>query len=153
MIGPIPPREAPRLDSMPAYALPDAHPCLPCDPPPRGQVLAANCPSRAVLSHVTSRWGVLALVVLRTGTYRFGDLRRRLQGVSEKMLAQTLQALEADGFVRRTSYPVVPPHVEYGLTALGQDVAAHVHELVDWIETHIGTILGAHAEVPKALPD
>ncbi|WP_317852726.1 helix-turn-helix domain-containing protein [Xanthomonas sp. CFBP 8443] len=107
----------------------------------RGQVFAQHCPSRAVLSHVTSRWGVLVLVALRKGTHRFGDLRRSLEGVSEKMLAQTLQALEADGFVQRTAHPVVPPHVDYALTPLGKDAAAHVHALVDWIETNIGTIL------------
>ncbi|WP_369979164.1 winged helix-turn-helix transcriptional regulator [Xanthomonas bundabergensis] len=108
---------------------------------PRGQVFAQNCPSRAVLSHVTSRWGVLVLVALRKGTHRFGDLRRRLEGVSEKMLSQTLQALEADGLVQRTAYPVVPPHVEYALTPLGEDAAVHVQALVDWIETNIGAIL------------
>lgn len=109
--------------------------------PSRGQVFAQNCPSRAVLSHVTSRWGVLVLVALRKGTHRFGDLRRRLEGVSEKMLSQTLQALEADGLVQRTAYPVVPPHVEYALTPLGEDAAVHVQALVDWIETNIGAIL------------
>ncbi|KLD76544.1 helix-turn-helix transcriptional regulator [Xanthomonas hyacinthi] len=111
----------------------------------RGQVFAQNCPSRAVLSHVTSRWGVLVLVALRKGTHRFGDLRRGLEGVSEKMLSQTLQALEADGFVQRTAYPVVPPHVEYDLTPLGEEAAAHVQALVDWIERNIGAILSSGA--------
>lgn len=111
--------------------------------PTRGQVFAQHCPSRAVLSHVTSRWGVLVLVALRKGTHRFGDLRRKLEGVSEKMLSQTLQALEADGLVQRTAYPVVPPHVEYALTALGEDAATHVQALVDWIESNIGAILSS----------
>jgi DNA-binding HxlR family transcriptional regulator len=70
-----------------------------------------------VLKHVTSRWGVLILVALR-GPHRFSDLRRKMGGV-EKMLAQSLQALEQDGFIDRVSYPVVPPHVEYSLTPLG----------------------------------
>ncbi|UYC12927.1 helix-turn-helix transcriptional regulator [Xanthomonas sp. CFBP 8445] len=116
----------------------------------RGQVFAQNCPSRAVLSHVTSRWGVLVLVALRKGTHRFGDLRRSLEGVSEKMLSQTLQALEADGLVQRTAYPVVPPHVEYDLTPLGEEAAAHVHALVDWIERNIGVILGGGAPLDAA---
>lgn len=76
-----------------------------------GNLFAEQCPSREVLKHVTSRWGVLILVALRDGTHRFSDLRRKMGGVSEKMLAQSLQALEQDGFINRVSYPVVPPHV------------------------------------------
>ncbi|WP_260676255.1 winged helix-turn-helix transcriptional regulator [Xanthomonas graminis] len=131
---------------------------IPCASPPaagadrtRGQVFAQHCPSRAVLSHVTSRWGVLVLVALRKGTHRFGDLRRTLEGVSEKMLSQSLQALEADGLVQRTAYPVVPPHVEYALTRLGEDAALHVQALVDWIETNIGAILSNGSAPPDAL--
>ena len=103
----------------------------------RGQLFAADCPSRGVLDHVTSRWGVLALVALRDGTLRFSELRRRIGGVSEKMLAQTLQALEEDGFVLRTAHPEVPPRVDYRLTPLGAEVAAHVAALVDWIEVNL----------------
>lgn len=103
----------------------------------RGQLFAADCPSRGVLDHVTSRWGVLALVALRDGTLRFSELRRRIGGVSEKMLAQTLQALEEDGFVLRTAHPEVPPRVDYRLTPLGAEVAAHVATLVDWIELNL----------------
>ena len=80
-----------------------------------GNLFAEQCPSREVLKHVTSRWGVLILVALRDGTLRFSDLRRKMGGVSEKMLAQSLQALEQDGFIHRVSYPVVPPHVEHNL--------------------------------------
>ncbi len=77
-----------------------------------------------MLKHVTSRWGgVLILVALREGTHRFSDLRRKMGGVSEKMLAQSLQALEQDGFLNRIAYPVVPPHVEYSLTPLGEQVS------------------------------
>jgi len=106
-----------------------------------GDLLNANCPSREVLKHVTSRWGVLVLLVLRTGTHRFSDLRRTIGGVSEKMLAQTLQWLESDGFVLRVSYPVIPPHVEYSLTPLGQEVALHTQTLADWIELKLPEIM------------
>lgn len=109
----------------------------------RGQVFAADCPSRGVLNHVTSRWGTLVLVALLDGTLRFSELRRRIGGVSEKMLAQTLQALESDGFVQRMKYPVVPPHVDYRLTPMGQQVAVHVQTLVDWVETRLPDILQA----------
>ena len=100
----------------------------------RGDLLAAACPSREVLKHVTSRWGVLVLMVLETRTHRFAELRRAIGGVSERMLAQTLQWLEADGLVDRIAHDVVPPHVEYRLTPLGREAAAHVRALADWIE-------------------
>ena len=109
----------------------------------RGELFSADCPSRDVLQHVTSRWGVLVLVALLAGTHRFSDLRRKIGGVSEKMLAQTLQWLESDGFVLRKSYPVVPPHVEYSLTPLGLEVARRVEALADWIEGNLPSIMEA----------
>ena len=90
----------------------------------RGELFAVECPSREILKHVTSRWGVLVLVALMEGTHRFSDLRRKVGGVSEKMLAQTLQCLEKDGFIKRVSLPVVPPHVEYTLTPMGEEVGS-----------------------------
>ena len=107
----------------------------------RGVLFSEKCPSREVLKHVTSRWGVLVLVALLGGTHRFSDLRRKIGGVSEKMLAQTLQWLEGDGFVLRTAYPVVPPHVEYSLTPLGLEVAQQVEGLADWIEENLPRIM------------
>ncbi|HTF98414.1 MAG TPA: helix-turn-helix domain-containing protein [Cellvibrio sp.] len=105
-----------------------------------GDVFASQCPSRLILNHITSRWGVLVLVALLAGTHRFSELRRKINGVSERMLAQTLQVLESDGFVDRHSLPVVPPHVEYTLTPLGIEVATRVRNLVDWIEQNLGRI-------------
>jgi len=109
----------------------------------RGDLFAEKCPSREVLKHVTSRWGVLLLVALIDGTHRFSDLRRKVNGISEKMLAQTLQWLEGDGFVERISYPVVPPHVEYRLTPLGEEIGRKVEALADWIEVKLPEILAA----------
>jgi DNA-binding HxlR family transcriptional regulator len=109
----------------------------------RGDLFATECPSRDVLKHVTSRWGVLVLVALMEGTHRFSDLRRKVGGVSEKMLAQTLQALEKDGFIDRVSHPVVPPHVEYSLTPLGEEIGKQVGSLTDWIETNLPKIMKA----------
>ncbi|MFT4502871.1 winged helix-turn-helix transcriptional regulator [Caballeronia sp. 15711] len=109
----------------------------------RGELLSADCPSREVLKHVTSRWGVLVLMVLLEQTCRFSDLRRKVDGVSEKMLAQTLQWLAADGFVIRTVYDEVPPHVDYRLTPLGEEVARQVTSLADWIEINLSRILSA----------
>lgn len=107
----------------------------------RGELFSAACPSREILKHVTSRWGVLVLVALMEGTHRFSELRRKIGGVSEKMLAQTLQYLEQDGFVHRLSLPVVPPHVEYTLTPLGKQVGLQVGSLADWIETNLPKIM------------
>lgn len=106
----------------------------------RGDLMAAACPSREVLKHVTSRWGVLVLMALESETRRFSELRRMIGGVSERMLAQTLQWLEADGLVKRTAYAVVPPHVDYRLTPLGVEAAARVRHLADWIETSLPEI-------------
>lgn len=107
----------------------------------RGDVFAPSCPSRGILKHVTSSWGVLTLIALRPGTLRFSEIRRKVNGVSERMLAQTLQQLEGDGLVLRRSYPVVPPHVEYTLTELGQEAARHVETLTDWIEHRLPALM------------
>ena len=82
-----------------------------------------------VLEHVTSRWGVLVLAALLERSYRFSELRREVGGVSEKMLAQTLQTLERDGFVHRDAKPVIPPRVDYSLTELGREAAEQVWAL------------------------
>lgn len=95
------------------------------------------CPERAIMEHVTSRWGVLVLQALFDGSsWRFSDLRRKLDVVSEKMLTQTLRTLERDGFVHREVKPVIPPHVEYTLTPLGKGAANHLVALAHWIEAN-----------------
>ncbi|XBS71782.1 helix-turn-helix domain-containing protein [Acerihabitans sp. KWT182] len=116
----------------------------------RGELLDANCPSREILKHMTSRWGVLVLIALAQGTHRFSELRRKVGGVSEKMLAQTLQWLEEDGLVIRKSFPVVPPHVEYSLSPLGKAAGEKVGALADWIEVHMPQILLAQAAGGRA---
>lgn len=116
----------------------------------RGDLMAAGCPSRQVLNHVTSRWGVLVLMALETRTCRFSALRRRIGGVSERMLAQTLQQLEGDGFVKRVAFQVVPPHVEYSLTPTGLEVAERVRGLADWIELNLDRILPHWSEADRA---
>jgi DNA-binding HxlR family transcriptional regulator len=117
----------------------------------RGNLYDANCPSRSVLDHVTSRWGSLVLLVLLDGTLRFSELARGIGGVSEKMLAQTLQALEADGLVLRTVYPTIPPKVEYSLTRLGGEVGVHIKTLTDWVEDRVGEVMKVRAKRAAAV--
>ena len=109
----------------------------------QARVLVAECPSRAVLGHITSRWGTLVLIVLLERTHRFSELRRAIGGVSEKMLAQTLDALADDGLVLRVAQQAVPPHVEYSLTKLGREAATRLEILVNWIETNYPRIEAA----------
>ena len=107
----------------------------------RGNVLASACPSRQILQHLTSRWGALVLVTLNSGTKRFSELRRSIDGVSERMLTKTLQELEADGMLIRKSYNTVPPQVDYTLTEFGAQASNKMFELVDWLEMNLGNIL------------
>jgi DNA-binding HxlR family transcriptional regulator len=106
-------------------------------------VFARDCLSRDVLADVTGRWGGLALAALHEGSFRFNALRRKVDGVSEKMLAQTLQALERDGLVRREVQAAIPPRVEYSLTELGERVAAKFVELIELVEGEIRTMRAA----------
>lgn len=85
------------------------------------------------------KWGVLIISRLNDGTMRWADLRRSIEGISEKMFIQTLRDLEADGLVRRDAYPQVPPRVEYSLTPTGREAAALIMPLLDWIDEVTGT--------------
>jgi DNA-binding HxlR family transcriptional regulator len=104
-------------------------------------IFPAGCPSRTVLDHVSSKWGVLILVALSKGPHRWSELRRRAEGISEKMLAQTLKTLEGDGFIRRDAQPVIPPRVDYSLTDRGQELVALLLPLVTWIAGHSAEIV------------
>lgn len=117
-------------------------------PPPN--VHRTDCPSRGVLEHVTSRWAVLVLAALRERPYRFSELRRHVEGVSEKMLAQTLQTLERDGFVHRDAKPVIPPRVDYSLTPIGAEVAEQVYALTRWVERRLDDVFTARESYDEA---
>jgi DNA-binding HxlR family transcriptional regulator len=106
-------------------------------------VFARACTSRETLQNLTGRWGVLALAALAEGPYRFSALRRRVDGVSERMLAQTLQTLERDGLVHREVLGAIPPHVEYSLTDLGSDVAAQLLPLISLVESRMPEVEAA----------
>lgn len=107
-----------------------------------GYVLSSKCPSREILEHLTSKWSVLILRSLsQHSVLRFSEIRHKIDGVSEKMLSQTLKMLEQDGFVLRKVYPEIPPKVEYRLSPLGQQAAEKLDYLVVWIEENLATIL------------
>ncbi|WP_405777585.1 winged helix-turn-helix transcriptional regulator [Streptomyces sp. NBC_01538] len=108
-------------------------------------VFAKACPSRGTLEHVTGRWGALTLGALQEGSLRFNELRRRVDGVSEKMLSQTLQGLERDGLVHREAQPTNPPRVDYELTPLGHEVAERLLELIRFVEGRMDSVLAARA--------
>ncbi|MGC4935063.1 winged helix-turn-helix transcriptional regulator [Gordonia sp. DT30] len=106
-------------------------------------VFARDCGSRDILQNVTSRWGVLALAALAEGDLRFSSLRRRVDGVSERMLSQTLQTLERDGFVTRTVLQSIPPKVEYSLTDLGVEAAQRLRALIDLVQGNLAVVVEA----------
>ncbi len=111
--------------------------------PHRPNPFVARCPTRLVLDRVGDKWAVLILILLQDGPLRFNVLRRRIEGVSQKMLSQTLKSLERDGLVSRQAWPTVPVTVEYAITPLGRTLAATVDGLRLWAEHHIADVLAA----------
>ncbi len=100
-------------------------------------VFARACPSREAFEAVTGRWASLVLLALVDGPHRFGELRRQVEGVSEKMLSQALHSLEREGLLTRTDHGTVPPRVDYELTALGLDIATRLRDLADLLQHQI----------------
>lgn len=117
-------------------------PDRPAHAPPHHDVYSAQCPCRAVLDLLADKWSALIIGALEAGPQRFGALQRRLQGVSPKVLTQTLRRLEEGGFVDRTIYPAVPLHVEYALTALGGSAAVPLAGLRAWAEANVDRVAG-----------
>lgn len=106
----------------------------------KGNVLAAQCPSRKILAHLTSKWGVLIMFSLYQQTKRFSELRREIEGINERMLSKTLHELELDGMINRKSYDTIPPHVEYSLTEHGHEAGQRLYQLIDWLEHNLADI-------------
>jgi DNA-binding HxlR family transcriptional regulator len=104
-----------------------------------------NCPSRTVLDLLSDKWTLLLIGALSRGPRRFGELRRRLDGITQKMLSQTLRRLERDGLLTRTVHPTTPPSVEYALTELGRSTIRLLDGIRAWAETHVREVLAARA--------
>jgi DNA-binding HxlR family transcriptional regulator len=109
-------------------------------------VYERNCPSRQVLDRIGDTWSLLIILTLAEGPRRYTEVAQRIDGVSPKMLTQTLRGLERDGLVRRTVHAVVPPRVDYELTALGQSLRGLARGLEDWAESHIDEVVKARAD-------
>jgi DNA-binding HxlR family transcriptional regulator len=102
-----------------------------------------NCPSRQVLDRIGDTWSVLIIATLADGPRRYSQLAARIDGISPKMLTQTLRGLERDGMISRTVFPEVPPRVEYDLTGLGRSLLGLVSGMSAWAEEHIDDVVGA----------
>ena len=109
---------------------------------PKADIYNTDCPSQSILALIGSKWSMLVLCSLRTGPQRTHALKRRLSGVSAKMLTQTLRELERHGIVARRDYGEVPPRVEYSLTPLGRSLATLVVEIENWVTTNYTRIAG-----------
>jgi DNA-binding HxlR family transcriptional regulator len=107
---------------------------LPYDP------FVRDCPSRRLLDRIGDRWTVLIIAALEDGPQRFSHLLRTVDGISQKMLTQTLRSLEADGLVLRTVHPEIPPRVEYELTTLGRSLLEPLGALISWASEHMGEV-------------
>ncbi len=125
------------IHSLPVQAAPSA----PKTPSEGGK----GCPLRDILDRVGDKWSVLVVVLLKDGRMRFSNLRRSIEGISQRMLTHTLRQLERDGLVERTVYPSVPVRVEYELTALGRTLIGPLAALAQWAEDHRGLILSSRA--------
>jgi DNA-binding HxlR family transcriptional regulator len=102
-----------------------------------------GCPTRRVLDRIGDRWTVLIVGSLRDGPLRYSEVAARIDGISQKMLTQTLRGLERDGLVKRTMYPEIPPRVEYELTEAGRSLREPLRALEDWAKEHMSEMLAA----------
>jgi DNA-binding HxlR family transcriptional regulator len=113
-------------------------------------VYDASCPTRQALDRIADKWSALIIGLLAERPHRFGELRRKIDGISQKMLTQTLRSLESDGLVSRRAFATVPVTVEYSLTPLGETLVAPLASLRDWAEQHIEDLLLARAQRAEA---
>lgn len=116
----------------------------------RGSPYRADCPTRHILDRIGDRWTVLIVVALWDGSVRFSELRRRVEGISQKMLTQTLRGLERDGLVRRTVSSEVPVRVDYSLTEAGRTLREPLRALEEWSIAHLGDVSAAQEAYDRA---
>nr|WP_314434860.1 helix-turn-helix domain-containing protein [uncultured Brevundimonas sp.] len=119
----------------------------------RGDVFASQCPTRQLLDRIADKWSTLILISLGQGPIRFNELKRRIEGVSQKMLSQTLKSLERDGLVSRTVVATVPVTVTYAVTPLGRGLIASMQAMIDWAETQMPEVAQAQADYDRRTSD
>lgn len=119
----------------------------------RGDVFARNCPTRQLLDRVGDKWSILLLGMLGEGDMRFSALKRRVDGISQKMLAQTLRTLERDGLISRHVEPTVPVSVTYAILPLGRELLGALQWLIDWAETRMGAVAEAQRAYDLKMDD
>ncbi len=114
--------------------------------PPPFDPYAKACPTRQLLDRIGDRWTVLVLGTLEGGPLRYSSISRAIEGISQKMLTQTLRALERDGLINRIAFPEIPPHVEYELTPLGHSLREVVRSLEDWCMDNMSAVLSSRED-------
>lgn len=114
-------------------------------------VYAATCPTRQALDRIADKWTALIVGRLERGPQRFGELLRAIEGISQKMLTQTLRSLEADGLVARKTFPTIPVTVEYSLTPTGKTLSAPLAAVRTWAETHIEDVLTSRSRAKATI--
>ncbi|TWE11772.1 winged helix-turn-helix transcriptional regulator [Rudaeicoccus suwonensis] len=114
-----------------------------------GDPYVADCPTRRILDRIGDRWTVLIIGVLGGGDARFSQLLRRIEGISQKMLTQTLRGLERDGLITRTVYPEVPVRVVYSLTTAGRTLLGPLQALQEWSIEHLGDVVASQSAYDK----
>ena len=118
--------------------------------PPQWNVYNSRCPTRLVLDRIADKWTVMIVDCLAQRTMRFGELKREIAGVSQKMLTQTLRGLERDGLIARKVYASVPPKVEYSLTPVGRTLIKTLREIRHWAESNIEAVIAAQSAYDRA---
>ncbi len=115
-----------------------------------GNAGLANCPVRGVMQSISGRWSSLLMMALAEKPYRFGELRRLVPDISQRMLTQTLHDLQRDGYVHREVFPTKPPGVEYSLTDLGRSMFEPLHQMILWAERNYGSVRAARTSFDSA---
>ncbi|NYD67658.1 winged helix-turn-helix transcriptional regulator [Agromyces atrinae] len=117
---------------------------------PAWDVMVATCPSRTSLARIANKWTAMIVIALSTGPLRFGEVREAVNGISGKVLADTLRDLERDGIITRTAYDQMPPRVDYELTPLGRTLREPLTALARWAESHIEEVITARDQYDSA---